>query len=237
MSNSYWLFIVLTLALTAFIGYGTYSTARLLQTWTPDRNLILMPAENVVRFVLLAGCIGLGLLSGLDNATLGWTFGRPLFQVLNGLLWGLGLAAFFYWSTRWFITQTDQRFYSTVVIEAILPRTSTELLWVTLAMLPVVILEEVLFRSLLLGGLSPVVPSLLLLIITGLLFGLLHSPQGVWGMVGAGAAGVIFGVLFWAYGSILTPIVAHYVANMVQIGYAMRLRERGEFKQKAARLI
>jgi membrane protease YdiL (CAAX protease family) len=60
------------------------------------------------------------------------------------------------------------------------------------------------------------------------LFGLLHSPQGVWGMAGAALAGILLGLLFLAAGSLLLPCIAHYVANMMQIGVAYRARVRSE---------
>lgn len=231
MPISYWLFVFLTFALSVFMSYGTYSTARLLRTWTPDRNLLLLPAENLVRLVLIALCIALGLLSGVGAEPLGWTVARPASHLLHGIGWGCGLALFFYFTTRRLMMRTGGRFYSTVVLESILPHSRGEAVGVVLLMGPVVLLEELLFRSLLLGGLSPIVPGVSLLVGTGILFGLMHSPQGSWGMVGAGAAGVLFGLLFWSYGTLLTPIVAHYVANVAQIGYALYLRQRGAFPQ------
>jgi membrane protease YdiL (CAAX protease family) len=89
-------------------------------------------------------------------------------------------------------------------------------------MVPVVVLEELLFRSLLLAGLAPLAPQPLLLVAAGLAFGLMHSPQGAWGMIGAGLAGMGLGLLFLWAGSLVLPFVTHYVANVVQVGLAMR---------------
>ncbi|MEZ4730926.1 MAG: CPBP family glutamic-type intramembrane protease [Caldilineaceae bacterium] len=223
MPIKFWIFTGLTLALVAFISYGTYATARLLRTWQPDRNLLLLPAENLVRLVLIGLCLVLGLLSGVPAAQLGWVFPAVGDQLLWGSLWGVGLALFFYWSTRWFIAQTGQRFYSSVVIQAITPQRRVELWLVLLAMLPVVLLEELLFRSLLIGGFAHLAPVSLLVIGWSILFGLLHSPQGVWGMVGAGLAGLLLGALFAYASSLLLPLVTHYVTNCLQIIQAMRL--------------
>jgi membrane protease YdiL (CAAX protease family) len=96
-----------------------------------------------------------------------------------------------------------------------------------------VLLEELLFRSLLIGGLSPLLPAPLLMVLVSFLFGALHAPQGLWGMVGAGAAGIIFGALFLAEQSLLAPIVAHYLANLVQIMLAMRFPWKEEIDQLA----
>ncbi len=225
MGLNYWLFVAATLTLTAFIGYGTFATARLLRVWRPDRNLLLLPEENVMRLLFILVCLILGRLSGLPPEQLGWVAPHPVTQVTLGTGIGLALGLFFFLTTRWVIRFTGQRFYSTVIIEYVVPGNLTEALLVTLALVPVVILEELLFRSLLLGGLAPILPVSGLVVGLGLLFGLLHSPQGLWGMAGASLAGILFGLLFLWQGSLLTPIIAHYLANWLQILLAMRWRE------------
>ena len=54
----------------------------------------------------------------------------------------------------------------------------------------------------------------------GVIFGLMHSPQGWWGMVAIAVGGVALGLMFLAEQSLLMPTVAHYVVNMLQISYA-----------------
>lgn len=206
------------------ISYSTYTTARLLRTWRPDRNLLLLPAENLLRLVLIGVCLLLGLLSGAPAAQLGWVFSNVGQQVLWGVVWGMGTALFFYLSTKWLVAYTGQRFYSSIVIQSITPQSRVELVLVLALMLPVVLLEELLFRSLLIGGLGLLWPTSFLMITWSILFGLLHSPQGLWGMIGAGLAGLLLGMLFVAQGSILLPIVAHYVTNCLQVVQAMRLQ-------------
>lgn len=224
MTINFWIFTLLALALVAFIGYGTYATARLLRTWRPDRNLLLLPAENLLRLVLIGVCIILGYLSGLPPTELGWRFPQVGQQLLWGVVWGVMLALFFYGSTQWLVRSTGQRFYSSVVIQAITPKDARELLLVLLAMAPVVLLEELLFRSLLIGGFAHLVSLPLLVIGWSVIFGLLHSPQGPWGMVGAGMGGLLLSLLFVMEGSLLLPLVAHYVTNALQVIQAMRLR-------------
>lgn len=223
MTINFWLFALLTLALVIFIGYGTYATARLLRTWRPDRNLLLLPAENLLRLVLISVCIILGYLSGVPAAQLGWLFPAIRQQLLWGSVWGVLLALFFYGSTQWLVRSTGQRFYSSVVIQAITPRNLRELLLVLLAMAPVVLVEELLFRSLLIGGFAHVAPLPLLVIGWSVIFGLLHSPQGMWGMVGAGLGGLLLSLLFVVQGSLLLPLAAHYITNTLQVIQAMRL--------------
>lgn len=219
MPTQYSLFVIATLILTLIISYTAYRSAQLLRTWRPAQNPLLSTPENILRTVLIVLCILLGLLSGLDWEILGWTLEDAFAQTLRGVLWGLGMAVFFRLTTQLVMRHTGHRFYSSLVLELILPRTRTEFLWLLLAMWPVVLLEELLYRSLLIGGLTPLLPEMLLVIVVGIAFGLLHQPQGIWGMFGAGFAGVVFGMLFVAQGSLLLTIVAHYVANIAQIAW------------------
>ncbi len=218
----YSIFVALTLVLTALLAVATYRTARLLRSWRPERNPLLMPQETVLRLALIALCVGLGLLSGLSSAELGWVFTDWPAALGQGALWGGGLAAALYFATAWVRARSGERFYSPVVSEVIVPRSRAELAAVAAAMVGVVMLEELLFRSLLLGGLLPLLPASVLLILTGVGFGLLHLSQGVWGAAGAAIAGILLGLLWLATGTILAPIAAHYVANMAQIMQAMR---------------
>jgi len=228
MTLRYLTFVLLILVITSALGYGTYSTARLLRTWKPDRNLLLFPAENGVKCGLILLCIALGFLSGLPLEEFGWRFPNMARQSLIGVAWGIGLAAFFYFATQWLSVQQNERLYSTVIIDAVIPHSIGEAILVALAMVLVVIVEELLFRSLLIGGLLPLLSAPTLLVSTSVLFGLLHSPQGWWGIFGATVVGMLFGALFLYYKSLGVPLVAHYVANMTQIFLATWLSKRGD---------
>lgn len=221
MTVHYAIFLIFTLALTGFLGYATFATARLLRTWRPEENLLLFPQENALRVLLVLVCAGLGLLSGVGPSALGWQWINWRADAALGLGIGLALAAGFYAATRLLLRLGGGRFYSPSVLEILLPRDAREFWLVLLAFIPAVLVEELLFRSLFIGGLSPLLPPLALVWATGVVFGLLHSPQGVWGMAGAGLAGVIFGLLFVNTGSLVAPLVAHYVANSVQIGLVL----------------
>jgi membrane protease YdiL (CAAX protease family) len=225
MTLRYWLFVAGSLWLAAVIGYNTYQAGKLLRHWRPTGNLLLLPAENLLRLALIFVCVALGWLSGLDYAQLGWVWPADASAWLWGALWGVLLALFFAGSTLWIVRRTGQRFYSPVVVQAIVPHDRRQLLLVALAMGPVVLLEELLFRSLLLGGLASLAPVPLLVIGWSVVFGLLHSPQGRWGIVGAGLGGALLSWLFLHYGALATPLVAHYITNMMQVWQAMKMRD------------
>jgi len=219
----YYIFVAGTLALTAFIGYTTFATAMLMRRWRLTTNPLLSKADAVVRLMLIGVCIGLGAISGLDAVTLGWTLENPLQQILLGGAIGLGLGLGLHGLSQWVLKNMGTRLYSKTFSEMIVPHTQRDFYLIAGALVFVVILEELLFRSLLIGGFSPLLPVWLLVIFTSLVFGALHLPQGAWGIVGATIAGAIFGVLFLYEHSLLTPIVAHYVANMIQIMLVFRL--------------
>jgi membrane protease YdiL (CAAX protease family) len=222
MPFSYTAFALLTLLLVGLVGYGTYRTAQILPNWPIDQNPLLHPAETALRLVLIILCIGLGFLSGQSRAALGWQTPHTLAQLAWGLLWGLAIAAVYIIATRWMMAMSSGRYYTPIVVRAIVPRSRRQLWAVAWAMISVVLLEELLFRSLLLGGFTTLLPTWLLLTAGGVIFGLMHSPQGWWGMIAIALGGVFLGLMFLAMQSLLMPLVAHYVVNMAQIGYAYR---------------
>lgn len=222
---TYWIFIGIVFILILFFGYGTFATARLLKTWQPDRNLLLIPSQHVLWVVMILLCLFLGWLSGLSYQQLGWHIPSPWFQIGWGIIIGLGLGAFFFYTTLWILRYSDNQFHSVFTLNHIVPNSTQELRLVLIAIIPAVIFEELLFRSLLLGGVSPILPTSILLVGGSIIFGLFHSPQGKWGMVGATLAGIIFGLVFLWQGSLLMPIIIHYVVNAFQLKQGMSLKK------------
>lgn len=233
MTIRYAIFLIATLLLTGVIGYGTVATARLLRTWRPAQNPLLLAGENAGRILLIAACIVLGLVSGVDPAALGWQWANWPQDALLGLAIGLALAGFLALSTQLLLHLGGGRFYSRSLLEIILPRNPREFWLILLAFIPAALLEELLFRSLLVGGLSPLLPPALLVTGVGIGFGLLHTPQGGWGVLGAALSGIVFGWLLLATGGILAPAVAHYVANVAQVAVATRQQTDGKSWQSS----
>jgi membrane protease YdiL (CAAX protease family) len=217
---SYILFAGLTTLLLGFVGYGAYRTAQILPHWPPDQNPLLHPTETALRFILILLCIGLGFLSGQPRAALGWQTPQPLLQIGWGLLGGMLMAAIYIVTTRWVMAKSGGRYYTPTVVRVIVPHNPTQLAWVALAMVTVVLLEELLFRTLLIGGFASLLPTWALLCLGGVIFGLMHSPQGRWGMVAIAVGGALLGWMFVETQSLLLPAVTHYVVNMAQIVYA-----------------
>ena len=112
------------------------------------------------------------------------------------------------------------------LLRCIIPANRREWLLVLLALLPAAAVEELLFRSLPLGGLAGLIAPGWLLWPLALCFGLLHWPQGGWGVVGTTLAAIAFSLLFLAMQSIWAPLAAHYVMNVAQMVLAHRLGMR-----------
>lgn len=213
-------FVVGTLLILAFLAWGTYRSAQVLRYVPASLNLLLLPSENIMRLVLIGVCIGLGDVSGLPHNLLGWRVGNLPADVGIGLMAGLLVAVTVPPLTQVAVRSFGKQVYSPIVVRSILPRTPRQWVLVPLALVSAVFLEELLFRSLLLGGFGVFVSPPVLAVGWSIIFGAMHLPQGSLGMVVASALGLYLSVLFLATGSLLTPFVAHYVINLVQLIWA-----------------
>jgi membrane protease YdiL (CAAX protease family) len=213
----YPLFVFGSLGLTVGLAWATYQSGRLLRVLPMSENLLLAPVENIVKGVVVLLCIGLGVLSGAPFSQLGWTFENGWRDLGLGLILGLGTQLAANGITTVAIKVWGKQIYSPVVMKNIMPRTRPEWLLVPAALGLAVLLEELLFRSLLLGGLSVTVPVPLLVLGFSAIFGLMHSPQGALGVVITGVLGMWLSLLFVWSGGLILPLTAHYVINFLQL--------------------
>lgn len=213
-------FVFGTLVILVLLAWGTYRTAEFLRRTPPTFNLLLLPTENALRLVLIGICLGLGEVSGLGHAQFGWTlphFGR---DAVVGFGVGLAAAMLLPLLTRFAVSRLGKSIYSPLVIQSVLPRSAREWVLVPAALVPMVLLEELLFRSLLLGGFAVLVPAIVLAASWSLLFGVMHVPQGALGIAVAAGMGLLLSGLFLVTASLVAPFVAHYVINLVQLIWA-----------------
>jgi len=210
------LFLIGLLSLLTFISLATWRTNQVLKEWTPEENILLSPPENIARLVLIAFSIGLGFLSGESIRTLGWAPSHPFGDILIGLSTGVMVPLLLYYPSKWIETHHPQ-WYSDVVVRSIRPRSSHEWPWVVLALLPIALMEELLFRSLLLGAFAPHVNILYFVIGVSVFFGLLHLPQGEWGVLGVILVSLLFSALFLWRQSLLVVVIAHWLMNVMQL--------------------
>ncbi len=211
------LFVFGSLAMTIALAWATYQSGRLLRSVPVKENLLLAPVENAVKGVLVGICILLGMASGASAEQLGWTFNNGWRDLGLGIIVGLITQFTANTLTLAAIKVWGKEIYSPVVMKNIMPRTRIEWLLVPAALALAVLLEELLFRSLLIGGLSLTVPLPILLIGFSAIFGLMHSPQGILGVVLTGVMGLWLSLLFVWSGGLILPLVAHYVINFLQL--------------------
>src|SRR5262245_24852754 len=85
----YPLFVFGSLGLTVALAWATYQSGRLLRAVPVHENLLLAPMENLVKLGLVLICIGLGIVSGVSAAQLGWTLDNVWRDIGLGLILGL----------------------------------------------------------------------------------------------------------------------------------------------------
>ena len=213
----YPLFVFGSLGLTVALAWATYQSGRLLRAVPVRENLLLAPVENVVKGALVLLCVGLGALSGATPDRLGWTLDNGWRDLGLGIILGLATQLAANGITSLAIKVWGKGIYSPVVMKNIMPRTRPEWLLVPAALGLAVLLEELLFRSLLIGGLSVAVPVPILLVGFSGIFGLMHSPQGALGVALTGVLGLWLSLLFLWSGGLILPLTAHYVINFLQL--------------------
>lgn len=210
---------------TLFLAWITYRSHLILKTYQPDINLLLSPPELGARLALVGVCLLLAWFSGLPPAQLGLHFNRPgPALALGGVVGGVTVVALNLLTT-WSVARFGRRIYSPLVVKNILPSRPAEWVLAPLAMLPAVAMEELLFRSLWLGVFVDMLPAPALIAGTSVLFGLMHLPQGLLGVLMAGLLNVLLSILFGQTGHLLTPLAAHYTINLLQLVVAHYRRD------------
>lgn len=212
------------LLFAGLIAWLTYRSHLLLKEIRPDFNLLLSLPESVARIVMVGICLFLVWLSGLTAMESGLTVTNPWRSVGLGLGIGVVIQLAVNLATFQLIKHLGRQIYSPWLIRNILPRHQGEWVLIALAFIPPVVMEELLFRTLLIGGFRAIVPLPLLIIGTSIVFGLMHQPQGKLGMAVAGIINILFCIVFIWSGELLVTLVAHYTVNILQVivGYYQR---------------
>jgi membrane protease YdiL (CAAX protease family) len=216
---SIWITItrILIIILTAGLGWTTYQSHLLLKEYRPEINLLLSMPEQLGRLTLIGVCSLLAWASGLPAVRLGLHAHNLPAYIGGGVLIGAGIIGLIHLITLWAINRFGRDIYSPWVVNNVLPQRPAEWLLTIPAMLIAVAMEELLFRSLWLGVFANAIPLTLLIIITSLIFGAMHSPQGLLGMLIASSINILLSLLFvWSAG-LLLPLTAHYTVNILQL--------------------
>lgn len=224
--SDFWLNMtrLLVLLFTGVIAWMTYRSYLLLKSVVIEANLLLSLPETLARLMLVGICFFLAWLSGLPPEQLGLVVDDVWRIVGWGVAAGIVVQLGINLLTVPMIKMFGRDIYSPWLIRNILPRRSGEWPLVFLAFIPPVLMEELLFRTLLIGVFRDIVWMPLLIVITSVVFGLMHQPQGKLGMLIAGLINVIFCILFVWSGQLLLTFVVHYTINCLQVVFAFRQR-------------
>jgi membrane protease YdiL (CAAX protease family) len=215
------IFFIGTLAMVGFFYWAAFQSARALKSKAIQitGNLLLSVPEFVFKLVTLGLCFGLAntlSVSRVENY-INWPSRQPLVDLVIGLVIGIVTAFVINFLSVFAIRIWGKDIYTPDIMKSLIPRNQLEWVLIIPPLLLSVAVEEMLFRGLLIGGFSTIVNPWALVVAGGVLFGLMHSPQGNLGIVLTGAVGILFGAVFIISGSLLTVIVAHFALNFFQI--------------------
>lgn len=101
---------------------------------------------------------------------------------------------------------------------------------ILISALAVALCEEVVFRGILQRGLAGLLPGWPAVLVTSLVFALLHDP---WRLAAAFCLGVFLGVIYWRTGSLALSMVAHFTINTVAILGIYAVEVRGDASMPA----
>ena len=220
------IFLIGTLGLIAFFYWAAFQSARALKSKAIEinGNLLLSLPEFVFKLITLGICFGLANTLSVDRVEnyINWPSNQPLVDLVIGLTVGLATAFTINFISVIAIRIWGKDIYSPDIMKSLIPRNQIEWVLIVIPLLVAVAVEELLFRGLMIGGFSTIVNPWAMALASGVLFGLMHSPQGTLGIVLTGAVGILFGAVFIITDSLLTVIVAHFALNFLQI---VRARE------------
>lgn len=133
----------------------------------------------------------------------------------SGLLIGAGIGLLLGVVGTVFLGRNAEEVPTIGDIHALLPRNRAELKFGWALSINAGVVEEVLFRLAMPALIFGVFGNALLAVVVSLVvFGLLHAYQGVWGIVGSFVLGVLLMALFLLTGNIVWPIIAHAIFDL-----------------------
>jgi len=182
-------------------------------------NLLLSIPEFVFKLVLLGLCMG--LVSSLTTLNpekyVGWPSDNPSFDVVIGASVGLVVQFAVNLTSNVAIRVFGKSIYSPQVMKSVVPKSQREWFLILLPLLLAVAAEELIFRGMLIGGFSLVVNPWVMAVASSIIFGIMHSPQGLLGIIMTALVGFIFAATFIISNSLVMVISVHYIINFMQI--------------------
>ena len=182
------------------------------------------PIASAHRRWFVFGAVVEGSLTGLA-VVLAWLFHCPLWSELSGGAWAVGLgllgalpmliALAATCHSSWGPLREIRELLETRFLPLFASWSVAQLALISaLAGLG----EELLFRGVLQGGLTPRVGLPLAMVISNIIFGACHLLTRTYGLMAA-LMGAYFGMLWLQTGSLLTPVVAHAAYDFLALLY------------------
>ncbi len=225
-----WLLLLVgpLLFLLAIVAASLFFTFRSVpQADIPVRVMALLP--HILLGVL--SCLALFMVGFTDQVVEAWrlpVFGKGVSDLVIGLVAGSLLAmAYIYWLAP--LLEMLQRTVGDYVPPgAVLPVVSSSIgLFFIANVLLAPLVEETVYRGIALPLLGAHVGVFWAVVLSCMLFGLLHWAGGFWYVLLTGivAGGLFAGLFYWREG-LLAPFAAHFALNLIEFIYAWRVHDR-----------
>ncbi len=211
------------LFLAAFVGLSVWMSGHgVAPAQIPDRVTARLP------HILTGVLVVVGLLLASQSAVVGHAWRLPTDRgwlvagTLAGLVAGLALAVVYLRVLEPGLARLQSLVGDYVPPGSVLPAVSGNLRWFFVAnVLLAPLVEETLYRGVALPVLTAHLGPATAVVMSCLLFGLLHWAGGLWYMLLTGlVGGGVFAALFLWSGHVAAPYAAHLALNLVEWGHA-----------------
>lgn len=208
------LFYLLPILVIAWTVWGVFAYKELKTALQKgEREALLREYKITVLGEVIGGLIAFGAI-GYEIFKSSDMFGIRFGEMANFLIKGTA----FVFILSLIILPLLAKFGKNVVvgdIEALLPRTKNEKVWFILVALSAGVCEELIFRGYSLRLFESIgFTGNLLLIVTALVFGLVHIYQGFLGVITTAAMGVLFTLIYIQTDSLWWAIAAHIFIDL-----------------------
>jgi len=208
------------------MGYAIYITLRLSTTQKrlrerlssnldTERSILLEPKDLAFRIISVAILITTILMSQIPLQQVGLTSQNVVEDIFIGIGLGFALRHFLNLALSRMRVIGSEKTGCNLILKSILPRSNLQRWLLITVVLPIGgFLEELYFRGILIGGLSPFAGLYVAVLISILFFAFSHIVQGRLGVLGSGLSGAVLAITFMWRNSLLPLFMAHYVGDL-----------------------
>lgn len=217
------LLCVIVMAVASYVGAATRGDKKAIHAGTIRSLPYALILNHAIVFAVLLIVMR---AQALNPRALGLTLG-PGTRLLSEI--GLGLAAglLIYCIDRFFLTplgeRAQERFGGYRVDQGDHGQ-ANRIAWLLAVVVFAAVVEESVYRGYALHQLTPLAGAAWAVIISSILFGLLHWAYGWWGMLATVVIGALFALLFLWRQSLVAPVIAHGLHNLINTLIKQKVR-------------